>query len=356
MTDHVQPAELPFTGLVHVTGEPDTGKTWFSLTVPGVMPQDIVFFDDDLKTQPLADAFKKNGTPFAHYFNLKRLCSEQKKNKPSEYYALVSSLLDQVEKDVKKRGRKYSVLTFDNFSPRMEEAIRSYSLPRIKDYTDLSEGQIAKVTQLTWGATYVIYDQFLDRLLECADLVFILTHIKEQYLGQQKTGKLEARGQRPLLERPSFRVWTRHNPDGTPYPVGLILKRIARPQFTSDGLKAVNVMPRRMQPLTWERVVYYLNNPVGDRKPYPEEIPNPFEASILDGTLTEDMKNAMRAARVQMEKDAEAELTDLPEPDPAAIKAREFKSQGMAPAQIAAELQVEFGKEYSVPQVLSFLK
>lgn len=347
---------LPFRGLIHVTGEPDTGKTWFSLTVPGVMPGDIVFLDDDLKTQALADSFAQENQPFGFYFNLKRLSSESKKNKPSEFWDMVSGLLDKVEGEIKKRGRKFLVLTFDNFSPRMEEAIRSHSLPLISKYTDLSEGQIKNITQLTWGATYTIYDQFLDRLLGCADIVFILTHIKEQYLGQQKTGKLEARGQRPLLERPTFRVWTRHNPDGSPQPVGLVLKRIARASITLDGIKAINVLPRRVAPLTWERIIQYLNNPVGDRKPTPDELPNAFESSILDGTLTEDMKNAMRAARVQMEKEAQGEALDLPDIDPAGTRAREMKVQGMPPASIAAALTEEFGKDFTVPQVLGYIK
>ena len=63
------PTPNPITGLVHVTGEPDTGKTTFALSC-GFQPSEIAFFDDDLKTQSIANQLKEAGTPLGYYANL----------------------------------------------------------------------------------------------------------------------------------------------------------------------------------------------------------------------------------------------------------------------------------------------
>ena len=117
---------------------------------------------------------------------------------------------------------------------------------------------------------------------------------------------------------------------------------------TSDGMKPVNVLPRKVSPCTWEKIVEYLNNPVGDRPPNREEMLNPFELSILDGELTADQKDALRIARVAAEKENNDNPFDSESEEQ--VKAREMLDSGMKPPQIAEEMGI------SIPEVLALLK
>ena len=194
-------ANLPVTGLIHVTGEPDTGKTTLALTVPGVSPSEYVFFDDDKKTQSIADALQKAGTPFGYYVNLVRESSEKEAFKPLKYYELI----DKFVEEAKKKVPNAKVLVWDNFD-RTEEAIRAYSMTIMENLTDMTPNQIRAMTQVTWNGTYKVYGEFLDRLAQIAPLVIIVTHTREKYLGNQKTGMLESRGQKPLIEKTNLRI------------------------------------------------------------------------------------------------------------------------------------------------------
>jgi len=329
---------LPIKGLIHVTGEPDTGKTTFALTVPGVQPSQVIFFDDDSKTQSLADNFVDAGAPLGLYVNLQR--ETNRVMKPLEFYNLVIQWLEKA-----KKVENPQVLVFDNFA-RMEAAIRAYSMSIMLKISDLTEGQIRGMSQMTWRYTWDVYAQFLDMLQQVAPLVIIITHVREKYMGNTKSGLLEAQGQKPLIERANLRVWTRHNPAG-PAPIGLILKRIQKMVVTPDGLSPVNVLPRKVNPCTWARIVEYMNNPVGDNPPTADQMPNEFELSILDGTLTADQKDSLRIARKMMED----EIIDLAViDDPKAIEARGYASAGLKPPAIAARMEI------TVPEVLELLK
>jgi hypothetical protein len=100
-------------------------------------------------------------------------------------------------------------------------------------------------------------------------------------------------------------------------PIALVLKRISKVEITDDGLQVINVLPRRITPLEsemsiWQSVNRYWDNPIGNRRPVEGENPTSFELGILDGILTEDMKEVWRAelrAKSQQEKE-DKELFD----------------------------------------------
>lgn len=340
----------PIPGIIHVTGEPDTGKTTFAITVPGVQPGDIIFIDDDVKTRSVAKQFEQSGVKFGYYVDMKERCVREKIMKPVEFFNLVDrTILPEAEKAVKEAR----VLVWDNWSPRMEEAIRAKFLTEIEKRTDITAAQAKSMSMLTWTPNYEFYSQFLDRLLQIAPMVFIITHVKDKYLGMSKTGQLEARGQRPLVERPSFRVWTRHNADPADggAPIGLVLKRISSYIVTPErGIQAVNVLPRRVKPLTWEKIAEYMHSPIGTRKLSTDENLTDFERSILDGELTPDQKDAIRVARVAAEhEDTIPSLDGEPAVDPTKLQVLAMSKEGKAPSDIAAALSL------SVPEVLKFL-
>jgi len=342
----------PIRGLAGITGEPDTGKTTFALTT-GVPSQRIAFIDDDLKTQSVADSLEAQGKPFGSYFNLTREFAQSGNTKPADLHDMVMDHLRKLKSDV----NEYDVLVFDNWS-RMEGGIRDHSLKNMTKLSSMTPGQIAKMTQFTWPFTYNYYQEILDFMLSIAPLVFIITHVKKRY----KTDILEARGQRPLVEKSSFRIWLRHNPD-SPAPIGLVLKRIMK--LDAETMKPVSILPRRIKPCTWATIKNYIANPIGDRQPNQEEMPNAFELSILDGTLTDDQKNSIAIAKMEMEKEAREDEdlarqfsgNDDADSDEVRLRAIELYSEDpdLKPVQVMKMLKNE-GFSVKVPTIVQWIK
>jgi hypothetical protein len=304
----------PIRGLIHVTGEPDTGKTTFAMSVPGVRPGEITFFDDDVKSKGIAKTLKEAGTPFGYFADLQALTREKKVVKPLDFYNMVRGQLDAA----KKANPNPKVFIYDNASPRLEDAIRAYSLTRITELTSLTESQAKSASMLTWGATYQIYNNLLDELLEYAPMVFFITHIKEKYLGMAKTGQLESM------------AWSDE----------------------AEAIVPVNILPRRVKPLTWKRIVDYKLEPIGTRPPTQDETPNDFELSILDGQLTKDQKDSLRAARIAMENEANSaniEFQIIDEELKSAVK--EF-AKTMPPPLILDQLRETY-PDLNIPKIIS---
>ena len=85
----------PIQGLIHITGEPDTGKTTLALST-GFAPAEICFFDDDLKTQAIAGMLAEQGTPFGAYFNLTKLSLGMRE---IDFHNLVLRLIEEQPKN-----------------------------------------------------------------------------------------------------------------------------------------------------------------------------------------------------------------------------------------------------------------
>jgi hypothetical protein len=320
--------------------------------VPGVRPEDIIFFDDDLKTRAVATSFSRKGTPFWAYHDLVTEFKESGRTKPIDFYRMVMARVDEYHTEILE-GRKPQpkAVIFDNWS-RMETAIRAYSESIMSNISDLTPGQQKSMSQLTWTYTYEEYARVLGEIMKLAPMTFLTTHVKEKFM---HPGVLESRGQRPIIEKSTFRVWLRHNP-ASPVPIGLVLKRIQRMEATVNGIEPVNVLPRKITPCNWATIYRYFDDPIGDRKPAEHEMPNEFELSILDGALTPDQKNALRvyADQVQSEKDAqleeEKEAQDMAEAEMRS-KVRAMKADGKS----LPEIVKEFGGALSPGQVAGYL-
>lgn len=351
-----------FNGLCHITGEPDSGKTTFALTVPDVHPSQMIFFDNDLKSQAIADGFARAGSPFGYFLNIDKMISDENIRKPVDIYRALDKHLDAAAEKVPEAR----VLIFDNFTASAESAIREYSLTIMPEISGLSRGQIENMSQLTWPYTYNVYSQFLGKMLSMANIVFIITHLREQYIGRTKTGLREARGQRPIIEHSSLRIWTRHNGDPADggAPIGLVLKRLPRLELTETGLQPVSILPRRVKPLTWRKVLEYAAEPAGERNPTKDETPNPFELSILDGILTDDQKDALRVARMTMEAEeaedfipsSSGEFGGAPSIDSFEIEVKKLAESGKPPAVIAKELSERDGQKYEISEILEVIR
>lgn len=301
----------PITGLIHLTGEPDTGKTTFALTC-GFKPEDIAFFDDDLKTQAIADALKETGTPFGAYYNLTKLTLSKKE---IDFHNQVIELIDGLPKG------KFKCLIFDTwtrFENTFQPVIQS-NPKRFRDYYS-SKGDIKGAEM--WKASFDYEAVVIDKLMAVAPLVILITHLKDENVGSVKTGKQIPDCKKPIVEKSRVRLWVRHNPAG-PEPIGLVLKRLSKVTADASGIHAVNVLPRKLNPCTWEKLLTYWENPIGDRQPDDTEKPNNFELSILDGVLTEDQKDVLHINRVEADKPQQVTIQSLPSPVVSALPAPE---------------------------------
>lgn len=300
----------PITGLIHVTGEPDTGKTTFALTC-GFAPQEIVFFDDDLKTQAIADLLAQQGAPFGAYYNLTKLGLGKRE---LDFHDLVIRLIEELPKD----GR-FKALIFDTWT-RFENTFQPVVQKNPTRFKEFYSPMGAIKGAEMWKASFDYEAAVIDRLMQAAPLVILVTHLKDQSIGAVKTGKEVPDCKKPVVEKSRLRLWVRHNPAG-PAPIGLALKRLSRVVAGPGGIQAVNVLPRKLNPATWERLLYYWENPIGERQPEPEEYPNAFELSILDGVLTEDQKDVLHINRLEAEKLPAPALAPASIPAPAAAPA-----------------------------------
>jgi hypothetical protein len=94
-----------------------------------------------------------------------------------------------------------------------------------------------------------------------------------------------------------------------------VLKRLSKVTVTESGITPINVLPRKVNPCTWKRILEYWEDPIGDRTPSDNEVPNDFEFSILDGVLTADQKDALHINRIdadlKVREDEEAKKAAL---------------------------------------------
>jgi hypothetical protein len=280
----------PLKGVIHVTGMPDSGKTTFCVTVPGVLPQDIVFFDFDGKSSDLAASLEADGHPFLYYENT---LFTQAKRKPIDVFNAVDATVTKL----KAKTPHIKVCIFDNWAPTMEEALREKGMSILDQISNISAGQAKAISQITWPATKRFYAQWLQSIVEWADLVFIITHTKPFQIGQVKVpGVYESRGQDVLTQLPVFRMWLLSSHANSGAPDGLVMKRIKKTIVTPQGIEVLNVLPPRLTPCTWEKIYSYMNNPVGGRPLLPGETPSQWEATLVGGELLPDQKQAIMAA------------------------------------------------------------
>jgi hypothetical protein len=157
--------------------------------------------------------------------------------------------------------------------------------------------------------------------------------------GGKKSGKYVPDCKLPMVQKSLMRVYLRHNPD-SPEPIGLILKRISRQVVTSDGIKIVSILPRKMKPFTWDKIRYYWENPVGNRPLEVDEKPDEYELSILDDTLTADQKEILKMQdNVVPYEEEELPITTV-FPDEITDKVFEMKTSGKPVPIIARTLEL----------------
>ena len=308
-------------GLIHVTGEPDTGKSTFAYTA-GPSPDKICFLDNDIKGRSIhADL------TFGMYRNLVREFTEGKDYKPIAFFNLIMGILDTIKPD------QFEVIIFDNFT-QLEAGIADFAEAHIGEMSNITPGQVKNMSQLTWPAKRIMYGRVLDAFLEKAPTVILTTHLKDKWVGNIRTEAQIPQCQKPLTEKASLRIWLRHNPNSEA-PIGLVLKRISKSIWDEKAGKIipVSVLPRKLDPCTWDVINHYIDNPLEERI---ASTPNEFEMGILDGILTEDQRMMLRAA-LDREQEAEFE-TAQQEKETQRETILQLKEDGMSIKDIAKRM------------------
>jgi len=281
-------------GIIHGMGEHDTGKTLFSLQC-GARPEKICFIDDDIKgratVKELRENLSEDKMDLGAYYDLVEL---HKGKREVEFHQAVMSIIDKI------RPGDYDAIIFDNWT-RFASTCHAMVLKNPSAYREhwSPMGKIKGAEQ--HQEAQHLEAQILNRLGELAKTVIVTTHLKDHYLNDARTGKMIPACSKTLERVPVMRVWLRMNPSGRPVPIGLFLKRPSRSGWDekAQAIRSVNILPRKVTPLEseqslWDAIWRYWDNPFGDRKPNPEEMPDEYELSILDGTLTRDQARTLQ--------------------------------------------------------------
>lgn len=339
------PLTLPewaiFPGLIHVTGDYDSGKTTFCLSC-GAAPEKICFLDWDIKGRLAKAQLDALGTPLGAYFNLVEL---SKGKKEIEFHNNVMSILRSI------RPGDFEALIFDTYS-YFEATYHPWVTQNIASMRDgISRMGEIKGAQI-WLASFDYETLVLDELLSKVPAIFLVTHLKNHTVGGHRSGKRIPDVKKPVMEKSAFRLWTVHANNRGGAPNGLVLKRISKLVFQpGKGIVPTNVLPYKLSPATWERIRFYWDNPLGERDPESNETMTQDEADAVSQNLTEFHRfviqlEVQQAAKIQEEELKLAKQLELS----AAKQAWELSSQGMPPAEIAAKLGV------NVPKILGWLR
>jgi len=291
-------------GIIHVTGEHDVGKTTFALE-NGAMPARTCFFDDDVKGRTTVDELRKL-QDFGAYHDLVAL-NEGKTE--VDYYLAVMGLIDAIQPN------QFDAIIFDTWS-RFAKCLHSYVITHRDEFKEhwSKKGTIKGAEE--WVESQWLEARIINKLQSLAPIVVLVTHLKDYYAGDTKVpGKQVPASSRTLARVPGFRIWLKHNSESV-VPIGLVLKRIATRKITPRGIRTVSVLPRKITPQPedeslWDTIAYYFKNPVGLRELTPDEIPDEYELSILNETLTKDQKRTLtlmlKAGMVDGEEEEESE-------------------------------------------------
>jgi hypothetical protein len=294
---------MNITGTIMVTGEHGTGKTSFSLEACD--PSRTIFIDDDLKGRASINQIRADDIEFGRYIDF---IEETKGMRRLDIHKKGKLLIESITPG------EFDCAIWDTWT-RFEETCHSY----VQAYPDefrqpdgwAAMGKIRSGEEYKEARSYEA--RLIAELQRKVPLVILVSHLKNHYANNVQTGKQIPAVSPAVLRVCSLRLWIRHNPAGGT-PIGLVLKNIDRKVLENGRLRTLQILPKKITPLEtehslWESIERYYNDPVGLRKPVANEIPDDFEMSLIDGTLTEDQRLSwLYALKTQKEEEQEEEL------------------------------------------------
>lgn len=276
----------PITGILNITGEPDSGKTLFAFS-SGASPEETAFIDDDLKGKAIVDEIVASGHKLGFYRNL---VAEGSGMREIDLHNLCLEIIDKIEPG------KYKILIWDTWT-RFENSFHPMVVSNPNKYRQYWSAMGTFKGAQQWQASFDYEASILSALMEKVPLVILTSHLKKDGLKRDV-----AESKKPLVQKSRMRVWLRHSPD-TPEPTGLVLKRLSKMTFVDGGMKPVNVTHRKIHPFTWENLLKLWENPVGNSLPGEAEQLSDVDLSILDGILTEDQRDVLKLAVIEAQRE-----------------------------------------------------
>lgn len=292
--DELWPFNPP--GFIHVTGPRGIGKTTFAIDT-GADPKRMCVLDGeasakDYDKQLHFGAYHDLIEETAEAFGLE--CTDL------QYYLHCRDILDNIPND------KFDVLVFDNIL-RFENGLVTYVNEHHEDF-DISRGQMKGMPALIWGAVKSLYSSLIVAWLAKVKMFIVTTPTGEKWVHSKPSGMQKPKGKDVLEWLTSLRVWLRFK-ENSKIPAGLVLKdRVTKMEYIEgEGIKKVSVLPRRIDPCTWEQIRYYMANPANHAKPLPSEVPTADDWAVLKGTLTEEKRLQLKVVELQLQAEARAE-------------------------------------------------
>jgi len=283
-------------GFVHVTGPRGIGKTTFAIDT-GADPKRICVLDGEAS----AKDYNKQ-LHFGEYHDLIEETAEEfgLECTDLQYYLHCRDILDNIP------DNKFDVLVFDNIL-RFENGLVTYVNEHYEDF-GISRNQMKGMPALVWGAVKSLYQNLIVAWLGKVKMFIVTTPTGEKWIHSKPSGTMKPKGKDVLEWLTSLRIWLRFK-ENSKIPAGLVLKdRVTKMEYIEgEGIKKVSVLPRRIDPCTWEQIRYYMANPANHAKPLPTEVPTKDDWAVLKGTLTEEKRLQLKVVELQLQAEARAE-------------------------------------------------
>jgi len=335
----------PVRGIIEIIGEHDAGKTLAALGAVSPLSR-LCFIDDDVKgdgtVRQLADA----GIEIGQYISLaeKRAALDSRSPAQGFYLNVVIPMVESIQ------SNKYDVIVWDTWRTVYDSA-RAYvdnnraSFKGVKwmGNSTIINGIVSKIARQ-------LEENLLLALKSKAKLVIVCHHMKDNYVQNIAVGR-RPESSAVFDKVCSMRVILRHN-SASPIPKMLFLKRLNQPRVVNGKIEFVNITPRKITPVPadksiWDAIERYIADPVGTQPVRPDEIPDEYELSLMDGSLSGDQRESLKIMRdLSLLVDA-AEHAD----DGVATRVRELRDTGLPPPAILAALSEE-GVVVTLPEIL----
>jgi len=304
---------IPLTGLIAIHGDQDSGKTTFALE-NGASPDKIMFVDADVKGRSTMQQMLADGIQLGRYEDWTNQTKNMKEVAAFEHGI---SIIDSV-----KPGQFDAIIwdVWSSFSKVMKAEVAAHPRKYRDNYSSMGTIKGAEEN----AAANDLESKLIADLLTKAPMVLLVTHLKPYYINNKRVdGKFVPDCKVSLVTKSRMRLWLRRNPSGRPVPVGLVLKRIDKKILVDGRVRTINILPQRLVPRPedqslWDLIEFLWEHPWGDRNQDGADAMNEYELSILDGTLTQDQKIAMRMALLELEEEsaeAQAILTGRSQPE-----------------------------------------
>ncbi len=294
-------ARLGINGLLHITGEQDCGKTSFALEC-GALPSRIILIDNDVKGRTTVEQLRSSGVEFGAYHDM---IAKTKGMREVQIFDVYMKIFQDI------KPNQFDAMIIDTWT-EFENSIKPVVSKDPKKYREFYSPMGVMKAGEEWQVSFDYEAEILSDLLIKIPLVIVVTHLKGYNVGSKRVeGKFVPACKVPLVTKSFFRLWLRRNP-ASPVPLALVLKRLNKKYIDEQGrIRTLNVLPLKIVPgpddlSLWDTIERHWNNPVGNAKPRPEEVPDEDELSILEGTLTQDQKLALNLAFLEAQEESAA--------------------------------------------------